>query len=161
MPNCLKSVHLNLIEILLQKEVVWLFFFFSNVCCGGSFFVLQNLWPKCRPKIGSLISNSILNYTANNEIEPRGCTQHIAEMRLLFFFLHFGGHLHKSDVCLVSVRILGRILQIICCVSHKIPGFGLTTCAASTSMCSRSRNVIARLSSRCKQIIRSKPPRFA
>lgn len=91
-----------------------------SVVVGLFFFVLQNLRPKYRPKIGSLISDSILNYTENNETEPCGCTQHIAEMRLFFFF---GGHFTN----VMSVWSLSEYLDISCkssAVYHtRSPGF--------------------------------------
>lgn len=63
----------------------------------------------------------------------------------------------------VSVCTLSEYLYV-CCESSVVYQidlrFHLTTWAASSSMRSRSGNVIARLSSPCKQIIRSKPLAF-
>lgn len=69
------------------------------------------------------------------------------------------GLFHRS----VSVCTLSEYLYVGCesSVVYQIDlRFHLTTWAASSSMCSRSGNVIARLSSPCKQIIRSKPLAF-
>lgn len=117
-----------------------------EISCRLWFMWMQNLWSKYWLRIAPLINCAGCKST-DIEIRPVDLSQ-----------IQHSAHLTNRSACRLS-----QYLYIYCeaSVVYQIDTrFHLTTWAASTSMCSRSGNVIACLSSPCKQIIRSKPLRF-